>query len=722
MISDSLWIFGTSRSGKTTRLVNHLGTWLQIVNQGSDSFYNKNIHNSLTQSRIKTTNFPERELGILLLAANDDKRRELADLVANLTLGKYPLRVKTALGFFQDEVILFWPLLIDSLLIKAQFPVRLRPETEQELATKLWSSQLDGAILRHVGINEYRLVRRILDLWQLAAYSGVSCEDIPQILHSGLENDPSNLDPEFLGDLLLNWRNWCLERGLLTYGLITELYHQKLLTHGNYQQHLQQRYQGIIADDVDDYPAIAANLFESLLDSGAVGAFSYNPNGAIRWGLGADPQYLLRLSARCQVKNLTNPPANSLGYILTNQMVELVTQPMTMLSLPSCVKPIQTNSRAQLLRQTAEMIIDGVKSGEVGADEVAIIAPGLDAIARYTLVEILTKQNIEVTSLNEQRPLISSSVVRALLTLMALVYPGLGRLVDQDAVAEMLVVLSQYQGENTGEKEFYHSKIDPVRAGLIADYCFVPHPENPDLLPVKTFERWDRIGYMATKAYEEILQWIAEQRLNYEQRPLLTPIFPLYEAIQKFVCNNRNPSYQELAALRELLETAQHYWEIDTRLKQTDSLLLSIHTPQTLSVTIAEFIQLLRRGTITANPCPVRSIGSNQKSVTLATVFQYRASRKNHRWHFWLDIGSPLWAKGGAATLYGANLFLRDRLGQPWTAADEELAETERLERIVADLLARVSDKLYLCHSELAVNGQEQIGPLLPLVHSCGAV
>ena len=131
MISDSIWIFGTSRSGKTTRLVNHLGTWLQIVNQGSDSFYNKSIHNSPTQCRIKNANFPERELGILLLAANDDKRRELADLVANLTLGKYPLRVKTALGFFQDEVILFWPLLIDSLLIKAQFPVRLRPETEQ---------------------------------------------------------------------------------------------------------------------------------------------------------------------------------------------------------------------------------------------------------------------------------------------------------------------------------------------------------------------------------------------------------------------------------------------------------------------------------------------------------------------------------------------------------------------------------------------------------------
>jgi hypothetical protein len=728
MISDSLWIFGTSRSGKTTRLVHQFTTWLENHNQAFGSFYNKNLHDSQIQLINKTANLHQTQLSILLLAANDDNRRELADRITTLTSGKYPIRVKTPLGFFQEEIILFWPLLIDSLSIKAQFPVRLRPETEQELATKLWSCQLDSDVLRRVGINEYRLVRRILDLWQLAAYSGVPCEDIPEILHSGLEDNSINLEPEFLGSLILGWRNWCLERGLLTYGLISELYNQNLLTNHSYQQHLRQRYQGIIADDVDDYPAIASHLLEFLLDTGAVGAFSYNHHGSVRWGLGADPQYLSRLASRCQVENLTTPTINSLGYSLTNEMVELVTQPMTMLSLPSCVQPMQTHSRSQLLRETAEIIIKGINYGEVEADEVVIIAPGLDAIARYTLVEILTKQNIQVDSLNEQRPLITSSVVRALLTLMSLVYPGLGRLVDQDAVAEMLVVLSQYQTQDGEEKEFHHSKIDPVRAGLIADACFVPHPDTPELLPVKTFERWDRIGYIATQAYEQILQWITEQRLlrsasgeaQYQQRLLLNPIFFLYKAIQNFVSNNRNPSYQELAALRELLETAQHYWDVDTRLRQTDPLFLTEHTPETLTITITEFIKLLRQGTITANPYPVRPIGSNKKAVTLATIFQYRASRKNHRWHFWLDIGSPLWAKGGAATLFGATLFLRDRLGQPWTAADEQLAEEQRLQRIITDLLARVSEKLYLCHSELAINGQEQIGPLLPLIHSSG--
>nr|WP_199339397.1 recombinase family protein [Nostoc sp. FACHB-892] len=701
-------------------MVEQFCSWVQPDEQYCESFYTKK------QVRKKGVHIPEflylkqTEPGVLVLAANDDNRRELGDIIVTSTLGKYPVRAKTPLGFFQDEVILFWPLLINSLNLKAQFPVRLRPETEQELATKLWRSQLDEEILRIAGVNESRLVRRILDLLQLAAYSGVHCEDIAQILTRGLGENTTTLEPEFLASLLLDWRNWCLERGLLTYGIITELYSQYLLSDRNYQEHLVKRYQAVLADDVDDYPSVARLLFELLLDQGAVGAFSYNPDGAVRLGLGADPNYLEGLAERCRVEILAGPPPESLGE-QAKQMVELVTEPMVLFSLPEIVHSIQTTSRAQLLRQTAEVIANAIQSQQVEAEEVAIIAPGLDAIARYTLVEILIKQNIQVQSLNDQRPLISSPVIRALLTMLALVYPGLGRLVDRDAVAEMLVVLSRKQQAPESSSLLtpnfsLTTDIDPVRAGLIADYCFVPHPDHPNLLPVSAFERWDRIGYAATTAYNEILQWLEQQRSQQELRLIPSPISLLDRAIQRFLWNGSNLPYEQLAALRELLETAQHYWEIDTRLRQIAPAETTPHT------TLIEFIQLLRRGTITANPYPVRPIGGARKAVTLATIFQYRSSRRSHRWHFWLDAGSPLWAKGGAATLFGAPFFLRDRLGEPWTAEDEKLAEEQRLRRILTDLLSRVSERVYLCHSDLAVNGQEQLGPLLPLVNACVTV
>ncbi|MGF1933896.1 MAG: recombinase family protein [Nostoc sp. ChiQUE02] len=722
MVSHSVWIVGTSRSGKTARLVEQFRSWVEPEKQYTESFYTKKNGRKKGDRIREFLYLKQTEPGVLVLAANDDNRRELGDIIVTSTLGKYPVRAKTPLGFFQDEVILFWPLLINSLNLKAQFPVRLRPETEQELATKLWRPQLDEEILRIAGVNESRLVRRILDLLQLAAYSGTSCEDIAQILTRGLRENATNLEPEFLASLLLDWRNWCLERGLLTYGIITELYSQYLLSDRNYQQHLTKRYQAVLADDVDDYPSVARLLFELLLDQGAVGAFSYNPDGAVRLGLGADPNYLEGLAERCRVEILTGPPPESLGEQLTKQMVELVTEPMVVLSLPKTVHSIQITSRAQLLRQTAEVIANAIQSQQVQPEQVAIIAPGLDAIARYTLVEILVKQNIQVESLNDQRPLISSPIIRALLTMLALVYPGLGRLVDRDAVAEMLVVLSRKQqpSENssllTDAINRVSTDIDPVRAGLIADYCFVPHPDRPNLLPVSAFERWDRIGYAATTAYTEILQWLEQQRSQQELRLIPSPISLLDRAIQRFLWNGSNLPYEQLAALRELLETAQHYWEIDTRLRQIGPVETTPYT------TIIEFIQLLRRGTITANPYPVRPIGGARRSVTLATIFQYRSSRRSHRWHFWLDAGSPLWAKGGAATLFGAPFFLRDRLGEPWTAEDEKLAEEQRLQRILTDLLSRVSERVYLCHSDLAVNGQEQLGPLLPLVNSCVTV
>ena len=719
MLSNSVWIVGPSRSGKTDRLVEYFCTWVQSDIDGRRQTSSRRQMRNVRERSSQRLNVQQTEPAVLVLAANDDNRRELADRIVAATGGKYPVRSKTPLGFFQDEVILFWPLLIQLLNLRAQFPVRLRPETEQELATRLWRPQLDEEILRRSsGVSEYRLVRRILDLLQLAAYSGRSTEEISSLVEQGLvegegeflSRGAGEVEPQLMVSLLLQWRNWCLERGLLTYGIITELYAQHLLPDLNYQRHLTRRYRLVLADDVDDYPAIARHLFEFLLDQGAVGAFSYNPDGGVRLGLGADPNYLEGLAARCQVETLTQPPLSCLADTLSFPIVELVTDPMGLLTLPEAVQSLQTTSRRELLRQTGEVIIEAVQSGQVQPQEVAVIAPGLDAIARYTLVEILTKQGIPVEPLNNQRSLTSSPVIRALLTLLALVYPGLGRLVDRDAIAEMLVVLSRGEG--------HHPNIDPVRAGLLADYCFEPHPDRPNLLPPAAYDRWDRLGYAATTAYGQILQWLEMQREQQEQRLLPSPISLLDRAIQRFLWNGSNLPYDQLAALRELLETAQHYWEVDTRLRHKRSQAEPGNEDEPPHNTIAQFIQLLRRGTITANPYPVRPIGPAGRAVTLATIFQYRSSRRFHRWQFWLDAGSPLWLSGGAATLFGAPLFLQDRFGRSWTAEDAMNADEQRLERILRDLLGRVGERVYLCHSDLAVNGQEQTGPLLSLVNA----
>ncbi|KAM3091089.1 recombinase family protein [Phormidesmis sp. 146-35] len=700
MLSNSIWVTGATRSGKTTRLVNQFCEWVLPALKGTS----------------------QTAVNVLVLSAIGDTRLDLVDRLTAATQGNCPFRATTPLGFFEDEVMLFWSLLIQTLGLKAQFPVRLRPENEQELATRLWRAELDEGVAQS-GLREARLVRRVLDLMQLASLSGITVEEIPTLLEQGLPrlNEQMSelpLSPQTVGDMLQRWRTWCLRRGLLTYSMIAELYWRYLLTDHTYQNHLAQRYQSVLADDVDEYPAIVHPLFEFLLANGATGAFSFNPDGAVRLGLGADPNYLKGLSDRCQLEVLESRPVTCLADTLGEPVLELATDPIFFASLPDSMQTVQTTTQAELLRQTGTMIIEAVQSGQIEPQEIALIGPGIDAISRYALAGILTRRGIPVESLNDQRPLASSPIIRSLLTLLALIYPGLGRLVDRDTIAEMLVVLSHRSpagGEPEESAEAANSSvtyaIDPVRAGLLADHCFETHPDRPRLLAANTFPRWDRLGYQATHAYEEIVKWMEGQRSQLEQRLVSSPVVLLDRAIQKFFLGGSHLPFDQLAALRELIETAQHYWEVDNRLRQSD------RTDAPPSMTVSRFIQLLRQGTVTANPFPVRSTGPASHAVTLATVFQYRSSRRSHRWQFWLDAGSSRWLSG-VDSLFGAPLFLQDWSGRAWTIDDTQTANEQRLRRILLDLLGRSEERVFLCYSDLAINGQEQTGILTSLVNA----
>jgi len=235
------------------------------------------------------------------------------------------------------------------------------------LATQLWREQSDWEQLCEYE-REYRLVRQTLDLMQLAGTSCVATEDIASLLSESLVGTEIVEDRTYLwqrmGELLILWRSWCLDRGLLTYGLIYELYWRYLLPNSQYQQHLKNRYQAIFADDVDDYPAIARDLFEFMLNQNVFGVFTYNPNGQIRLGLNADPNYLQGLESRCE-KLVLPDIANNLAMDFADTAVDLVTEQAYLVSAPDSIQSVQTISRAELLRQTAEIIIQAIKQQEI---------------------------------------------------------------------------------------------------------------------------------------------------------------------------------------------------------------------------------------------------------------------------------------------------------------------------------------------------------------------
>jgi hypothetical protein len=658
------WIIGTAQTGKTTQLVAHFA----------------HLHADPIS--------PQQPF--LVFAANSDTRSDLVNRLATATGGYQPVRVYTPIGFYQDEITLFWPLVLEQLQLKSQFPLILRSENEQFLASRLWQPELQDLTWAWSGLTEAKVVRRILDLQQLASVAGLNADQTADCLNQGLP-ELSSFGRSQIQQCLRRWRQWGLDHALLSYSILISVYTHHVFPHPQYQAQLLKRFSGLLADDVDEYPAVIKPLFELFLQRQRPCFMSWNPDGSVRLGLGADPELMSNLAQPCKLQDCTT--ASGLITDLGEFAIAALEDPLGMPSLPNSMVAIQEVTRAQLLRRIAQVIIQSVQEGLVKPQDIAVIAPGLDDIARYVLQEILTKAGIGVMLLNEQRPLISVPMIRVLLTLLTFVYPGLGRLLDRDRVAEMLTILKP--------------AIDPVRAGLIADHCFEPHPETPTLLPTTVFPRWDRLGYQATEAYQELLTWIDTQKQQLQQR-LLTSVTVLFDrAIQSFFWSRGTLSADQLAALRELLEATQRFWEVEERL----------HPKETDVATLTAFIQLLQAGTITANPYPVKPWVPQIQPITIATVFQYRSSRLKHRWQFWLDASSQRWLTGTDA-LYRAEIFLQEQQGQPWTAEELLNRQEERLRRILKDLLSRTGERVFLCHSDLSTNGQEQMGPLLPLINA----
>lgn len=75
-----IWLEGGPRSGKTTALVGEFRRWV---------------------SRDRSKSSPLAR-SILVFAANDDNKRELADQLALAVKGSYPILCKTPLGFLAE--------------------------------------------------------------------------------------------------------------------------------------------------------------------------------------------------------------------------------------------------------------------------------------------------------------------------------------------------------------------------------------------------------------------------------------------------------------------------------------------------------------------------------------------------------------------------------------------------------------------------------------------
>jgi hypothetical protein len=98
------WIIGNAKSGKTTYLVKTFQHWFQ------------NQQHS-----------PDETPSVIILSANHTTAQHLSQSLTRAVSGKYPIVVKTPLGFIEDEINLFLPLCWKKLKVTPQFPLKITP-------------------------------------------------------------------------------------------------------------------------------------------------------------------------------------------------------------------------------------------------------------------------------------------------------------------------------------------------------------------------------------------------------------------------------------------------------------------------------------------------------------------------------------------------------------------------------------------------------------------
>lgn len=465
------WISGGSRSGKTCALVREFAHWV-----GQD------------KSVIP------RERSLLFLTDSVEGRQAIQREIESQLGSGYRPYITTPVGFMQDEVELFWPLLVQAKAVDPHPPLRLKPETELVWAERLWQPWLANHRFAVLSENRDRATRHLLDIFQLAAFARLSLDDLPQLIWDHQLEMPS----ETVGAIvtaLKQWQSWCTAHSLLTYGITTDLFGRVLLDHPRYQASLGQRFQCLLADNIHNYPAVMADVIARFNQQGIKIVLTHQPIGAVRLGLGADPDAFLSLKNQATVIEQPCPAETIFGNTpLQTEIQERLTTPQA--TLPENIAAIQTTSRMQLLQEVVATIATAIHQGMVQPNEIAILAPGLDSVARHVFSTELKKRGIPLVIWNEQRPLIQSPFVRALLTLLLFVYPRTGMIPEATAVAEMLTVLLP-------------RAIDPVRAGLLSCYCFQPGLEKAELLSTTQYSHWDRFGHRATAAYENLRHWLS---------------------------------------------------------------------------------------------------------------------------------------------------------------------------------------------------------------------
>ena len=669
-LDSRLFVSGPAGAGKTTAGVERL---IHLLARGvpGDSILMLTPQRSLQEPYIGVMRSPE------TLAGGE---------VTPATLG----------GLARRMCDLFWPLAAEQTGFARtdQPPIFLTLETAQYYMAHLVLPLIDKGYFESVTIDRNRLYSQIIDNLNKSAVIGFSHTQISSRLDSAYFGEPAqrrvHADAQECASL---FRQYCLDHNLLDFSLQLEVFVNVLWPQEIVREHLTRSYRHLIYDNIEEDGPRTHDILRDWLPDFDSALLIYDEGGGYRRFLGADVNTGLSLRELCHEQIEMDG-----SYVMSDSIAHLsaglsaAIAPETAPELEpetfdaNTLGIIQTRYYPELLDAVANEVGQLMEAG-IPASEIVILAPYLSDALRFSLTNRLERLQIPWRSHRPSRSLNDEPASHALLTLAALAHPQWEIHPPKFDVAYML--MQSIQG------------LDLIRAQLLSEIVY--RPRDLLLAPFDGIRAdvQERITYSIGNRYSVIQSWINEYR-SAEVLPLDHFFRKIFGEVLSQPEFGYHDNFDSVRVAASLVESVRKF-------RQS----LDLAGFQDLSVLGREYIRMLEDGVIAASYVEAWHPRA-EDAVLVAPAHSFLMMNRPATIQFWLDPGSSGWYQRLAQPLTHPYVLSRSwGSDQVWGDADEVRTSGEAMARLIAGLLHRCRERVYLGLAELSETGFEQRGELL---------
>lgn len=616
----------------------------------------------------------------------------------------YGLGKGTIGGLARRYVSLFWPEVLAHSpypFVQGQEPTFLTYEVAQYFMARLVSPLIEQGYFADLKLTRHRLYSQLLDNLNKAAVNDIALESLGDYLRAArIGAELSDGHVEEISNTVRSYRELCAKGNLLDFSLYLTLFWDLIGQSKPARDYLFAQHHHLIYENCEEDIPLAHDVVrlwmnhdDSRLESTLI---LYDSDAGFRKFLAANPSSAYTLKQECAASQLIETTVRVpeslqvFGRRLTDAIADRpgAADEYGGGDARRRVHIYSDRLHHQMVQRVPDQIECLIEEG-VEPAAIAIISPFLNDSLYYGLSTRLETARISHYVHRPSRTLRDEPVTKVLLTLAVLAHPAwrLDR-PSPEAVTHMFDRLL--------------SAADLVRAAVLASGVY---EHVNDGVGLKAFERVasegrDRITYRVGEAYETLRSWIEEYQSE-DDLPIdlfFSRLFGEVLSQPGFGFHKDVPSGMQVASL---VESAQKFRRAVAEASGGKDEAVG-----------KAYVEMVQEGVVSAFYS--MNWADPSSSVLIAPAHTFLLRNRTYAHQLWLDVGSPAWHRRIHQPLTNPYVLNRDwNTRDDWSSTWEAKFETERLTCMVAGLIRRCTDSVYLFNGELSAHGQEQSGDLL---------